>query len=208
MADLLERLGDVHPSRVRMQPPPGTATEEHLVALERAGRKLVELVEGALVEKAVGTREALLGGILVHLLWNYLEAHKLGKALPGDAWLRLMPGLVRVPDVAFVSWERMPGGKFPRERVAELVPDLAVEILSEGNTRAEIKRKLRDYFLAGTKLAWVIDPRKETARAYRSPDESRLIGKMGTLDGEEVLPGLKVSLRDLFARADEEGPST
>src|SRR5437660_1131617 len=106
LAELMERLGDVPLSRVRMQPPPGTATEEHLVG---SGKKLLELVEGVLVEKAVGTREALLGGLLCHLFWDYLEVHKLGKALPGDAWLRLMPGLVRVPDVAFISWDRMPG---------------------------------------------------------------------------------------------------
>jgi Uma2 family endonuclease len=208
LEELMEQLGNIPLSRVRMQPPPGTATEEHLAAAgKHAGRKLVELVEGVLVEKAVGTREALLGGIVVHLMWNYLEVHKLGKALPGDAWLRLMPGLVRVPDVAFVSWARMPGGRFPRQRVAALVPDLAVEILSEGNTRQEINRKLRDYFLASTTIAWVIDPRKETARVYHAPDESRRVGKTGSLDGEDVLPGFKLSLGDLFARADEEEPA-
>jgi Uma2 family endonuclease len=167
---------------------------------------VLELVDGVLVEKSVGTREALLGGIIVHLLWDFLEQHKLGKALPGDAWLRLMPGLVRVPDVAFVSWTRMPGRKFPRDPVAQLVPDLAVEVLSQGNTRPEINRKLREYFFAGTTLAWVIDPRKETAQVYYAPDDARRVGKNGTLDGEAVLPGFQLSLRDLFARADEEGP--
>ncbi len=205
LAELMGRLGDVSLSRVRARPAPGTATEEDLVA---SRNKLLELVDGTLVEKAVGTREALLGGILVHLLWDYLEVHKLGTALPGDAWLRILPGLVRVPDVAFVSWKRMPGGRFPRERVAELVPDLAVEVLSEGKTRAEINRKLREYFLAGTKLAWVIDPRKETAKVYHAPDEVRRVGKTGSLDGEDVLPGFVLPLSDLFARADEEGPAS
>src|SRR4051812_35575543 len=90
IADLIENLGGVPLERVRMRPPPGTATEKDLVGLSDAERgKLVELVDAVLVEKAVGTREALLGGILVHYFWTYLEQHKLGKALPGDGWLRL-----------------------------------------------------------------------------------------------------------------------
>lgn len=209
LAELMDQLGNVPLSRVRMHPPPGTATEDDLVvASRRRGGQVVELIDGVLVEKAMGTREALLGGLLVHLLWDFLEVHKLGMALPGDAWLRLMPGLVRAPDVAFISWKNMPGGKFPRDRVAQLAPDLAVEILSQGNTRQEIDRKLREFFLSGTKLAWVIDPRKETAKVYRAPDEVRGVGKMGTLDGEDVLPGFQLPLRNLFARADEEGPAS
>jgi Uma2 family endonuclease len=208
LADLMERLGGVPLERVWTRPAPGTATEQDIVRLSgKPGAKLLELVEGVLVEKAVGTREALLGGIIVHLLWVYLEKNKRGKALPGDALLRLMPGLVRVPDVAFVSWSKMPGGKFPKVRLADLVPDLAIEILSEGNTRGEINRKLKEYFLAGTTLVWIIDPRKETAQVYRAPDDSRRVGKSGVLDGEQVLPGFQLSLADLFARADEEEPA-
>jgi Uma2 family endonuclease len=207
LAEVIADLGDIPLGRVRAEPPPGAATEDDLLRIDRKEGRLVELVDGVLVEKAVGTRESLLGGILVHLLWAYLEQHRLGKALPGDAWLRLMPGLVRVPDVAFVSWGRMPGGRSPRKPIAELVPDLAVEILSEGNTRAEIARKVREYFVSGSRLVWVINPRKETAQVFHSPDESRRVGKTGALDGEEVLPGFRLPLRDLFSRADAEAPS-
>src|SRR5262249_52704752 len=136
------------------------------------------------------------------------ETNRLGKALPGDAWMRLMEGLVRVPDVAFVSWKRLPEGKFPTTRIASLVPDLAVEILSVGNTKEEIDRKLREYFLAGTTLVWVIDPRKQTAKVYRAPDQARKVSATGTLDGEEVLPGFQLSLADLFHRADEGPPES
>jgi Uma2 family endonuclease len=207
LADLVEQLGGLPLERIRMKPLPGLATEEDVVGASAGPRKRVcELIDGVLVEKVLGSREGLLGGLLVHLLWSFLDNHRLGKALPGDAWLRLAPGLVRVPDVAFVSWKSLPDGKFPRTRVAEVVPDLAVEILSEGNTSAEIDRKIREYFLAGSKLVWVIDPRKETARVYRAPDQFRRVGKTGELDGEDVLPGFRLPLRDLFARADEEEP--
>ncbi len=209
IADLIENLGGIPPERIRMKPPPGSATEDDLIAAQKGPRKILcELIDGVLVEKAMGTREALLGGIIVHLLWDYLKKHKMGKALPGDAWLRLMPGLVRVPDVAFISWKRMPGGKFPKSPIAPLVPDLAIEVLSRSNTRAEIDRKLGQYFLSGTTLAWVINPKTETAVVYRAPDVSRRIGKNGILEGEEVLPGFQLSLPDLFALADEEEPPT
>src|SRR5262249_34502149 len=145
-------------------------------------------------------------GLILHHIWTYLKQHKIGRALPGDAFLRLMPGLVRGPDVAFISKKQLPGGKFPRKRIADLYPDLAVEVLSEGNTREEMQRKLRDFFLHGTRLAWVIDPKKETRKVYRAPDEVRHVGKTGTLDGEDVLPGFKLSLQELFAESDEEFP--
>ena len=207
LADLIDQLGGVPLDRIWMKPPPGTATEEDLHAAHRHPLgKLVELVDGVLVEKPMGTREALLGGIILHFIWVYLRKHKIGRALPGDAFLRLMPGLIRGPDVSFISKQQLPGGKFPRTRIASLYPDLAVEVLSEGNTRGEIQRKLKDYFLHGTRLAWIIDPKKETAKVYHAPDVVSNVGKSGTLDGEDVLPGFTLKLQDLFEESDEDFP--
>jgi Uma2 family endonuclease len=201
LAELMERLGGVPLERVRMRPPPGTATEKDLLEARKGPRgKSVELVEGVLVDKAMGTREALLGGILLHLLWDYLETHDLGQALPADGMLRLVQGVVRVPDVSFIRWEQLPGGQLPDEAIARLTPDLAVEILSEGNTPGEVARKVREYFLAGTSLIWVIDPRKQTAEVYTPPENRRRLGKAGTLDGGGLLPGFRVPLKHLFAR--------
>jgi Uma2 family endonuclease len=207
LADLIDQLGGVPLDRIWAPPAPGTATEEDLLKAHRHPRgKLVELVDGVLVEKAVGTREGFLGGLIVIRVGLYLRQHKIGRVLPGDALLRLMPGLVRGPDVSFISKKQLPGGKFPRTAFASLYPDLAVEVLSKGNTAGEIQRRLRDFFLSGTRLAWVIDPKKETAKVYHAPDEVRLVGKADTLDGEDVLPGFTLSLEELFAEADEDFP--
>lgn len=207
LADLIDQLGGVPLDRIWAPPAPGSATEEDLLEAHRHPRgKLVELVDGVLVEKAMGTREGLLAGLILHYLWTYLKKHKIGRALPGDAFLRLMPGLVRGPDVAFISKKQLPGGKFPRKRIADLYPDLAVEVLSEGNTRGEMQRKLRDYFLHGTRLAWLIDPKKETAKVYHAPDVVSHVGKSGSLDGEDVLPGFCLKLQELFSEADEDFP--
>ena len=84
------------------------------------------------------------------------------------------------------------------------VPDLAVEILSEANTEAEMDRKLHEYFQAGVRLVWRIEPKTRTARAYTAVDAWREIGPHGFLSGDEVLPGFELPLVQLFARV--EGP--
>jgi Uma2 family endonuclease len=201
-ADLLHQLGDVPLERIRLRPAPGTATEKDVIAaLDGPDKHICELVDGVLVEKAVGTKEGLLAGLIAHFLWDFLEEDDLGVVVPGDGPLRLRIGLVRVPDVSFISWDRLPGGALPDDPIAAVVPDLAVEVLSKSNTKAEMDRKLRDFFGAGVRLAWFVQPKTETALAYTSPAKVRRIGKEGSLDGGAVLPGFTLSLRELFARA-------
>jgi Uma2 family endonuclease len=112
--------------------------------------------------------------------------------------LTLFPGRVRIPDVSFIPWEQIPGQEWPDEPIPEIPPDLAVEVLSPSNTPGEIRLKIREYFQAGTRLVWVIDPKKQNARAYTAPESSRLVGKSGSLDGGGVLPGFLLSLPSLF----------
>ena len=81
--------------------------------------------------------------MLVQLIWNHVEAHDLGIVLGADGALRLFPGLVRIPDASFVAWERLPGRKLPDDPIPELVPDLAIEVMSVSNTPAEMQRKVR-----------------------------------------------------------------
>jgi len=205
LAELLHRLGDVPLERIRLPPAPGTARERHVLdALEAIDKRLYELVDGVLVEKAMGTKEALLAGIILHWMWNFLDKEPLGKAFGADGAMRLMPGLVRIPDVSFVSDERLHGKALRRGRIAGLVPDLAVEVLSESNTKGEMRRKLRDYFISGVRLVWFVDPKTETAEVYTAPDQKKRVGKRGVLDGEDILPGFTLSLPELFAKANHE----
>ncbi len=207
LAQLVEQLGDVPLDRIRTRPAPGTATEQDVLA-EREGpeRRLCELVDGVLVEKAVGTAESVLAGIILYRLWMYLEEKDLGQALGADGFLRLMPGLVRIPDVSFVAWDHWPKLKAGTGRIADAYPDLMIEVLSKSNTRKEIDRKLRECFLAGTRLAWIIQPTTQTAQVYTSPTDYQRVGKNGTLDASPVLPGFLLSLKALFAKADRDPP--
>jgi Uma2 family endonuclease len=198
--ELLHDLGDIPPDRIRLNPPPGQATERDLLRLNARTNRLYELVDGVLVEKVMGTPESFLALRIGRFLGDYADEHDLGDVAGADATLRLLPGLVRLPDVSFVSWDQLPGRMYPREQIPDLAPDLAVEVISPGNTRGEIKRKLKEYFLADVRLVWVVDPKKRTVQVYTAPDQSIVLTEDQILDGGEVLPGFKLPLRKMFAR--------
>jgi Uma2 family endonuclease len=201
-ADLLRQIGDVPLDRIRARPAPGTATEQDVIAAYKATRKRVcELVDGVLVEKAMGANESVLACYVIQLLLNFLEDKDLGVVLGADGALRLMPGLVRIPDVSFISRDRLTDGELPDAPIPDLVPDLAIEVLSKSNTKKEIKRKLHDYFLCGVQLAWVLQPKTQTAEVYTSPTHVRRLDKSQMLDGGDVLPGFTLPLRQVFDRS-------
>jgi Uma2 family endonuclease len=203
VAELLQKLGGIPAERVLLDPPPGTATEEDVLAIERREGRICELIDGVLVEKAMGVEESFLAMWLGYLLNRFLAECKVGFLTGADGALRLMPGLVRIPDISFLSWEQLPKRKIPKKAIPDLYPDLAVEVLSASNTKAEIERKIREYFLSGTRLVWLVDPRKRTIRVYTAPDQSRLVKEGQTLDGGDVLPGLSLPLREVFAQLEK-----
>lgn len=198
VADLLARLGDIPPHRVRMKPTPGTATEQDVIDAWNRDRRLCELIEGTLVEKTVGFPEGILAAILVRILGVFVHEHDLGLVNGPDGMMRIAPHMVRMPDVSFISWERLGSKLIPRTAIPDLYPNLAVEVISEGNSHAEMQRKLHEYFDAGVSLVWYIYPGTETAIVYTSPEQSTNIPGDGELDGGAVLPGFSLKLADLF----------
>lgn len=203
VADLLTRLGNIPARRVRLVPVPGTATEKDVIAVEAREDRLCELVEGTLVEKVMGFDESELAILISFFLSAYVRPRKLGIVTGPDGTIRLMPGLVRIPDVAFYSRARFPGGKRPRGPIPDLAPDLAVEVLSKGNTKKEMQRKLREYFEAGVLLVWYVDPKSRTAQVFTAADRGVTLHEGETLDGGVVLPGFRLPLSQLFAGFDE-----
>src|SRR5437660_50145 len=139
VADLLDRFGPMPARRIRHDPAPGTATEDDLLRINEAEDRLYELVDGTLVEKVMGYAEGFLALRLGRLVGNFVEVRDLGLVAGADATVRLMAGLVRIPDLSFVCWERLPKREVPREPIPDLVPDLAAEVLSKGNTQEEIE---------------------------------------------------------------------
>jgi Uma2 family endonuclease len=202
--DLVRRFGAVPLYRIRHTPPPGMATERDVVEIREHEDRLCELVHGVLVEKAMGKYEAYLGSLLTHLLWTFVRPRNLGVVLSADAMVRLAPGLIRIPDVSFFSWARLPGGKITGEAFYETIGDLAVEVVSRSNTRKEMQRKLQEYFAAGARLVWYVyhQPRKEV-RVYTSPQDCSVLAADQVLGGGDVLPGFRLELKELFAEPAE-----
>jgi len=206
LADLLDRLGGIPLDRIRFHPAPGLAVEADVVEAEERDNRLCELIDGVLVEKHAGFRESILAVALASLLSQHVRHGNLGFVSGTDGMMRLFPGLVRIPDAAFVSWGSIPGGRLPAEPVPDLVPDLAVEVLSSSNTPREIQRKLEEYFDSGVKLVWIVDPEPRTVAVYTAPGEFRLFQSSESITGGSVLPGFVLSLADLFSELDRRAP--
>jgi Uma2 family endonuclease len=202
LADLQQHLGGIPLERIRLYPPPGMATIEDALLIEQREDRLCELVDGVLVEKAMSSYESILAGILLHFINSFLDTNPLGVVTGADGALRILPTKMRIPDVAFIRWERFPNRRLPDDSVYRVAPDLAVEILSESNTATEMQQKLNEYFTAGVRLVWYIDPVDRTASIYTAVAEMKTIGEDGVLEGLDVLPGFQFRLGELFERAE------
>ena len=200
LADLLRELGDIAPSRVRLKPAPGTATVGDVIRIRNDERRLFELVDGVLVEKVMGHPESRVASALIAALERYLEGNDLG-AVTGEGGMFHFPdNLVRIPDVAFARWERFPNLQETQKSVPSVVPDFAVEVLSQSNTPREMSRKLKEYFKAGVQLVWIIDLDDTTVTTYISPTKAKTHLLSDMLDGGKVLPGFQIPVAKLFSR--------
>jgi len=199
IAELLSALGGISPDRVCANPPPGTATRSDLLRKDGKGKRY-ELVKRTLVEKPMGFPESFLALELAYILRCYLEENDAGFLCGPDVLIRLFLGLVRSPDLCFVAWTLRPDKTVPREPISRLIPELVVEVLSPSNTAKEMQRKRKEYFQAGVRVVWMIDPENYKAEVYTDPDTTIEVPETGTLDGGEILPGFQLSLKKLFSR--------
>ena len=196
LADLIRDLGDIEPSRILMVPAPGTAT------LADVERYKCELIDGTLVRKAMGFRESLLAFFIGRKLGNYAEDNELGVVIGADGFFQVFEGGSRAPDASYIAYASLPDGKLPTKPVPALAPDICVEVLSPGNTVAEMKRKRTEFFTAGVKLVWIVHPVKRTVTVYERDDLGTVLQATDTLDGGKVVPGFTLSLSRVFGELD------
>lgn len=195
-AQWLAALGGVPLSRIIFNPWPGEATESDLLYMVEHEKRLCELIDGTLVEKPVGCWEGLIAANIIVLLATFVNPRDLGSVFGADSTMRMKSGRIRLPDVSFVAKARMPQTLEP---VPSIGPDLAVEVLSEGNTEAEMQQKRAEYFQSGTRLAWIVDPPTRSVAVYTTPDgPPSIVPESGQLDGGAVLPGLTIRVADMF----------
>ncbi len=140
---------------------------------------------------------------------NYAKPRELGQAITEGLFrLRSSPSLQRRPDAAFVSFERWPKKKrIPDENAWDVIPDLVVEVVSPTNYAEEIPTKIREYFAAGVRRAWVLYLHESLVYEYDSPRSIRVLTIEETLDGGAVIPGFQLRLADLFDQPDGTEPA-
>jgi Uma2 family endonuclease len=180
-----------------------TWTDEEFMALPDDGHHY-EIINGELID--MGNSGALHGYVcstLMILLGGYVRQHNLGAMLDSSTAFKMKNGNKRSPDIAFFAKERLQGIAVLPSGYLEGAPDLAVEVLSPGNTVEEIDDKLTEYFENGSRLVWVINPTQHYVLVYRSAHEpDRLLKEKDSLDGEEVIPGFTLAIADLFQKLD------
>jgi Uma2 family endonuclease len=154
----------------------------------------------------MGFNESWLTVIILGRLDAYLQSHDIGMLTAPDGVMKILPGLGRAPDVSFISWKSLPGGKPPprSDKVPAIVPELVIEVLGASNRPREMVRKREEYFRAGVNIVWEIDPESRSATVYTGPESPTSVPANGDLDGGGILPGFVLSLRELFDRAERE----
>lgn len=161
-----------------------------------------ELVEGELIRMAPAGAEH--GEVTVKItgpLFMHVAANDLGTVYAAETGFKLHsdPDTVRAPDVAFVIKARVRlAGTTKGYWVG--APDLAVEVVSPGDTVQEVEEKVRKWLEAGARMVWVARPRLRTITVYRSLTDIVVLTEKDTLDGGNVVPGFRIAVADIFSK--------
>ena len=174
-------------------------TADELIRMKDDGWRY-ELIEGELRRMAPAGMEH--GGVGMNVaapMWNHVVPGKLGEVYNADTGFFLShdPETVVGPDVAFVRADRLPP---PSEQkgYSQIAPDLAVEVVSPSDTQPAVDEKVALYLAAGVPLLWVAFPKRRVVRVHRPGREPIELGEGEVLDGEDVLPGFRLPVADVF----------
>ena len=159
-----------------------------------------ELVRGRLIPVSPAFSIAsIVASNVMGEMRHYAREHRLGICSGADWGFRLSsnPDTVRAPDAAFVSGERIPAEGIPKG-YWEGAPDLAIEVRSPNDRPSEILTKVAEYLTAGARLVWTLDPARRRTVVYRADGSVEVVGADGELDGEDLLPGFRLPLADVW----------
>lgn len=192
---------------VMLESPPKSAarprvTADELLAMPNA--KNFELVNGELVERTMGWESEYFASNLHILLGMFCRENNCGWINGSSAGYQCYedvypddPDRVRKPDVSFISVDRLPSDAVPKAH-CEIVPDLAIEVISPNDRYHEVEEKVDEYLRAGVRLVWVVHPQKQTIRIHRANGTMQDLHLADELSGEEVIPGFHCSVGEVF----------
>jgi Uma2 family endonuclease len=159
-----------------------------------------ELVDGRLVERNMSALSSHVAMELGRRLGNYAHETAAGDVFGADCSYQCFaddPDKVRKPDLSFVCQGRLPVGQLLRGHV-RIAPDLAVEVVSPNDRYARVDDKVEEYREAGVRLIWVVNPGSRTVLVHRRDGTTLRLTENAELSGEDVLPGFRCRVADLF----------
>ena len=178
--------------------PPAPITPKDLLMMPDGDR--YELVDGELVERNMGFLSSVYASRLGRWLGEHCEANRLGWVADAEAGYQCFPdspNKVRKPDVSFISGKRLSAQEAP-QGWCPLAPDLAVEVVSPNDVMEQVFEKVYEYLGAGVRLVWVLIPSAVTVLVMRKEGGGAILRAGDVLDGEDVVPGFRCSVDDLF----------
>lgn len=184
------------PQRVRG----GTTLEEFLRRKDIEDKPYLEYIDGRIEAKAFPrSKHSMIQGRLIGVFGEHTRS-----GTDGDIFPKLrctFEGRSIVPDLVFLREENI-----PVDETGELVnivlipPDIHIEILSPDQAARSAHEKLVHSTAHGTALGVFIDPERKTIDIYRPNRPPERLGDDGAIDGEPVLPGLRLSVAEVFGR--------
>ncbi len=171
---------------------------EELLRLKLPGKR-AELIQGRLVVRDPrGARHGAVAMRIGYRVMAHVEAHELGRVYAAETGFHIEadPDTVRAPDVAFIAKARLP--EVEPLGYPGWAPDLAVEVLAHDDHPVDTLAKVAQWLKAGVRLVWAVDCERRTARVYRADGSESLLAPNDALDGEDVLPGFRCLLADLW----------
>ena len=167
------------------------------MSLDLHSDKEYEIVAGQPEEKTMeGARHSGVGVRLIMRLASHVEMHQLGGVYGPDATFQIGENQ-RIPDVAFVAATRLPVEGEP-EGIWPMPPDLAVEIISPYDLYEKVISKVEEYLARGVRQVWLISSEHRTITIYSSPTHTTILTEADDLASEELLPGFRCRIADLF----------
>lgn len=170
-----------------------------LAAIEEPGR--YDLIRGELLRMPpAGGNHGKFSMSLGSLLWNWARDTRAGIVLSAETGFVLSrdPDVLLSPDASFVSMDRLPP---EHERVGywQLAPDVAVEVVSPSDRSSAVDAKVAEYLRAGTRLVLVVQPELRSIAVWTPDLRARVYGEAEEIDLDDVLPGFRLRIADVFA---------
>ncbi|MBC8100123.1 MAG: Uma2 family endonuclease [Armatimonadetes bacterium] len=167
---------------------------DHLMTLPEHAERHFELIHGEMVEVVSNGYSSEIAALFVAVLFNWVQIHPLERVTGADGGY-MVNGERYIPDAAYISKVKQPTRSYAAYN--PLAPDLAVEVLSPGNTPAQIRTKVFNYIQAGT-VVWLVDPDQQQVEVYAPGQPAQILGMTDTLEGGNLLSGFTLAINTIF----------